>query len=404
MRALFIRACALAVVFFVATVPAVSQGIGMISGQVADESGLPIAGAQVTLSGKGILGTQSAVTDAEGYYRFRSVTTSDPVRLKASSPGRVAVEYVGHSARADRVVKVDFRLRAPGEHRVLVLIDESVPYHKVALEGALTTMPGHADIFAVADLGSRTVRALRHRLADKPSAVLAIGETAAKLARRQIRDVPVVHTMVPAPLDADLTTTNMCGVALNGAFDRQIEHVRHLVPDARRIATLYDPRRLDRCYQDLNEASRAAGIELVSSHLYTHDAVDLRAALENLGTEPIDAFVVLLDPGLIDAAAFTELTRFASSKDLVLAVPDAALTTPGKTFSFVPGFWDQGAFAGTLVRRILEEKVQPSEIGLVDPGAEGLVQVSARLETRSPGELLPDTIGESIETARQPEP
>lgn len=404
MRALLIRACALAVVFFVATVPAVSQGVGMISGQVADESGFPIAGAQVTLSGKGILGIQTAVTDEGGLYRFRSVATNDSLRLRAAAPGRVSVEYVGYTARTDNVVKVDFRLRAPGEHQVLVLIDESIPYHRVALDGALTTMPGQAEIFAVSDLGSKTVRSLKQRLDGKPSAILAIGETAARLARRHIRDIPVVHTMVPAPLDADLTTTNMCGVALNGAFDRQIEHLRHLVPDARRIATLYDPRRLDRCYQDLNQASRAAGIELVSSHLYRRDAVDMRAALDNLGTEPIDAFLVLLDPGLIDATALAELARFASSRDLVLAVPDASLTMPGKTFSFVPGFWDQGAYAGSLVRRIIKEGVQPSEIGLVDPGAEGLIEISARLETRTLGELLPGSTSETIELAQQPEP
>jgi len=404
MRALFIRACALAVVFFVATVPAVSQGIGMISGQVADESGLPIAGAQITLSGKGILGVQTAVTDQAGIYRFRSVSAGDTLHVKAAAPGRVPVEYVGLTARADRVVNVDFRLRAPGEHRVLVLIDESVPYHHVALEGALTTMPGEAEILAVTDLRAKTVRSLRKRLAAKPSAVLAIGETAARLARRNIRDIPVVHTMVPAPLDADLTTTNMCGLALNGAFDRQIEHLRHVAPDARRIATLYDPRRLDRCYQGLSEATRAAGMEMVSSHLYSGDATDVRAALENLGAEPIDAFVVLLDPGVIDATAFAELTRFASTRDLVLAVPDASLTSPGKTFSFVPGFRDQGAYAGMLIRRILKDNVQPRDIGLVDPGAEEVMPIAARLEPKVVSELLPGSTSGATEPAQHPAP
>ena len=251
---------------------------------------------------------------------------------------------------------------------------------------------------------SKTSRLLRKRLADKPSAVLAIGEIAAKLARRNIHDIPVVHTMVPAPRDADLTTINMCGVALNGAFDEQIEHLRHVMPDARRIATIYDPRRLERCYQDLSEASRAAGIELVSSHLYRKDATEIRAALENLGTEPIDAFLVLLDPTLIDAAAFAELTRFASSRDLILAVPDAALTSSGKTFSFIPGFWDQGAYAGTLVRWILEEKIPPSEIGLVDPGAKELMPISARLEARSMGELRTGSTSETTPLEQQPVP
>lgn len=402
MRALFIRACALAVVFFVATVPAVSQGNGMVSGIVVDESGQPIAGAQVTVSGKGILGVQTAVTDDAGIYRFRTVSTSDPLHVKAAAPGRVPVEYVGLSARADRVVNVDFRLRAPGEHQVLVLIDESVPYHKVALDGALTTMPGQAEIFAVSDLSWKTVRELRQRLEAKPSAVLAIGETAARLARRNIHDIPVVHTMVPAPLDADLTTTNMCGVALNGAFDSQLEHLRHVAPDAQRIATLYDPRRLERCYRDLDEASEAAGMQMVPSHLNRGDSADVRQVLEEMGK--VDAILVLLDPGLIDATAFAELTQFASSRDLVLAVPDAALTSPGKTFSFVPGFWDQGAYAGRLVRKILEERVLPSQIGLVEPRAGELMPISARLDAKVQGELLPGSNSETMALTQQPEP
>lgn len=43
---------------------------GRIDGEVDDANGEPIAGATVTVSGSGISGTQSAITDADGAYRI----------------------------------------------------------------------------------------------------------------------------------------------------------------------------------------------------------------------------------------------------------------------------------------------------------------------------------------------
>jgi ABC-type uncharacterized transport system substrate-binding protein len=297
--------------------------------------------------------------------------------------------YVGFEARRDGAVNVDFTLRVRGDYEVLVLIESGVPYHRMALDGAVSTMPGRVATLAVEDTGPEMVRQLRERLDRRPSAVLAIGETAARLARRHIRDVPVVYAMVPAPMDSGLTTTNLCGVPLTGGFEAQIQHLRHVMPEARRIGTIYDPHRIGRPFREARQATNAAGMELIAAHVNGDNPDGIRDALVRLESKQIDAFLLLMDPRLMDADAFSQVADFALSHGIVLVVPDASLVVPGRAFSFVPGFWDLGAHAGSLIRRIVEGRVQPSQIGVSYPTRESHDQIATRLQTLTFRDVLP---------------
>ena len=401
MCALLHRALVAAVVLVAATLPALSQGVGLVSGRVTDERGVPLKGAVVTLSGPAVLGSQAVTTDQGGRYRFRAVPGNHPLTVTAATPGRVPLMYVGHMARRDGNTSIDFTLRLRGEVEVLALVEEGVPYHQTALEGAISVMPGNVTTLSVRDAGPETVRQIRERLDRKPSAVLAIGDLAARLARRYIRDVPVVYSMVPAPFDSDLSTANLCGVPLNGGFDTQIEHLRHLLPEAKRIGTLVDPRRMGHCLKEARQTAETAGVDLIAANVYGDRPEEVEAALGELADRDIDAFLLLLDPRLMDADVFEQIVRFVENRDVVLAVPDASLVVPGKTFSFGPGFHDLGVYSGMLVRRIVEGKAQPSQIGITYPNREALGGVATRQETRTFREMLPSsTLATELRIAR----
>src|SRR5262249_46380040 len=156
----------------------------------------------------------------------------------------------------------------------------------------------------LADAGPEAARQLSDRLDLKPSAVLAIGDVAARMSRRYIRDVPVVYSMVPAPLDSDLTTANLCGVPLNGGFDLQVEHLLEVLPGARRIGTIYDPHRMGRVFRQAKQAAADAGLELIAGHVHDGDADEMAAALDELDASQIDAFLMLMDPRTMTADAF----------------------------------------------------------------------------------------------------
>ncbi len=383
------RALVVAVVLVAAAIPALPQEVGLVSGRVTDERGVSLEGVVVTISSPGLPGIVESVTDRDGRYWFRAVPGSHPLTLRAQTPGKVPVQYEGHTARRNGVVRIDFKLRSPGQHDILVLIEEGVPYHDLALGGAISTMPGHISTLRIWGSGPQMVHELNSRLLDRPSAVLAIGNSAAQMARRHIRDVPVVYCMVPAPMDADLTTRNMCGVPLNGGFGAQLEHLLHVAPETRRLGTVYNPHRMGRCLRELKEEASIAGVDLFAAQVHGDDLGALEAALERLSEAQLDAFLVLLEPEIMDAESFEAVARFARSEDLVLAVPDQSLVQSEKSFSFVPGFWDLGAYAGTLVRRIVEGDAQPLQIGMVYPDARTAELAPQPLERRTPRDVLP---------------
>ncbi|MGH9867990.1 MAG: ABC transporter substrate binding protein [Candidatus Polarisedimenticolia bacterium] len=394
MRAFVHRSLAVAVVLVTATLPLLAQGVGSVVGRVSDERGVPLEGVEIAISGPGILGTMWGWTDREGRYSVPGVPGQHPLTIRAEGTGRVAMTYVGHTARRNGVLRVNFTLRRPGDHDVLVLVEAGVPYHQAALDGARSTMPGRVSTMVVLDDSPTTARLLRVALEGHPNAVLAIGETAARVARRYIQDVPIVHAMVPGPTDAGLVSTNMCGVPLNGGFARQMEHLRHVVPGARSIGTIYAAGRMDATLQDLRRAAEGAGLEVAAVDVHPGEPDGVSSALDQLRSLPLDAFVVLMDPRLIDADGFERIAAFARTREVILAVPDASLAQGELSFSFTAGFWEMGAFAGTLVRRIVEGKEQPADIGLVSPDRGALA--FSRVERQDPRELLAAAENETL--------
>ena len=389
MSALTQRTLLAAVVLAAATSLSLSEGVGVVSGRVTDERGVPMNGVVVVLTSPGVLGSMQAVTNEDGRYWFPAVPGNHPLTIRAQAPDRVPVEYVGHTARRNGSIAVDFRLRKPGDYEILVLLEDGIPYLRTALDGARSTMPGRMTVQVVEDTGAASARRLREQIAGRPSAVLAFGETAALLARRNIRDIPVVYSMVPEPLDAGLTTANMCGVPLNGGFARQMAHLVSVMPDARRIGTVYNANRMDRTVGDLKQAVEAAGLELVAAHVHDGPRADLPPVLEELAAGNIDAFVLLLDPDLIDAQRFEEILTFAQREDILLMVQDPSLVVTDTSVAVVPGFWDLGAYTGTLVRSIVEGTSQPADIGMSYPDSSFLASGASPRHSGDPWEVLP---------------
>lgn len=370
---------ALMATILLATVPVLAGEAGFLVGTVIDEEGKAISGARLTLSGFGAVGPRTAMTDPGGRYRIFVLDAVRPLNILAEAGGKIAVEYKGFRAPPDRVTRFDIRLRSQGAHDVLVLMDNRVPYHHVALDGARSTLPGRVHLLDFLEVTPALKRRILRAVEDRPSAVLAIGEAAAHLARSLVRDVPVVHTMVPDPHPTVMASENLCGLCLTGGFNRHIERLRRLDPDVKRIGTIYDPSRLSRAVAQYRDAAAAAGMTFVAGQV--HHSHDLLRVLDDLARADLDAFVVLMDPELYDVRTFELVRQFADEMDLYLLVPDASMAGPAKSFSFDAGFWQSGAVAGRLVRQIVEGTLSPSAVG-VRPPTEG--EIAAVLASMDP--------------------
>jgi putative ABC transport system substrate-binding protein len=190
---------------------------------------------------------------------------------------------------------------------------------------------------------------------------------AAIFARREIHDVPVVYTMVLNPEGNDLTGVNMCGMPLNGAFDDQLSVLAALRPEARRLLTIFDPRRLGPSVRDLRRAAHGRNLELEARPVRTVRA--LSAMLESLHEDDFDAFFLLLDPDLFGIDGLERLRRFTADKSMMLIVPDPSLVEAGGTFSYGPGFREMGAYAGRLIEQLFSGGAEPADLGRRFPTA-----------------------------------
>jgi putative ABC transport system substrate-binding protein len=343
-----------------------AETAGRLIGAVTDENGRPLAGVVITVTGQGAVGLYEAKTDLQGVYKVLGLSPVEPLTVRATAPGRAVVVYSGVLAHPGFGTRRDFRLRPPGSHHVLILVKPQGSWFGPVIEGARSTLPGAVTLLELTGGRLADTKALRRAMREIPNAVVAIGREAARLARREIKDVPVVHAMVPDPRGDDLVTTNLCGVALHGGFADQIDRLSLLKPEARRVVTFYDPRRLAGVVRELRTILVEHDMTLETRTV--RNPRQLALALESFDGEPPDAFFLLLDPELLDRFALDQIIRFTASRELVYIVPDPSLLALGGTFSFAPGFREMGASAGRLARSIIADGLIPARIGVGYPG------------------------------------
>jgi ABC-type uncharacterized transport system substrate-binding protein len=357
-----IRPLGVCALLLIAVSPAAAQG--RLSGHVTGEDGSALAGATIEVTGPGAVGRFIATTDPEGFYEFPGLPPHQSLVVAARADGRVPVIYKGLRATTGHGTRRDFRLRPHGVRELVIVVDARVPYHRMALEGALGTAPGQVTVVEMSLERSEDERLLRHALESRPNAMLAIGSAAARLARSVSHDIPIIYTMVMDPSSEGLEGTAVCGVALNDGFEGPLDHLARLRPGASRLLTIYDPRRLPAAVGRLRRLAEARGMSLASLPARTADQA--ARALERYEGRA-DAFLLLLDPELIDAGVFDLIRRYTADHEMVFIVPDTSLVAAGGTFSYAPGFRELGAYAGRLAGTILIHGALPSEIGRIFP-------------------------------------
>jgi len=352
--------CALAL-----NVPGFAIHAGHIQGRVLDESGRPLPGAVVTISGDGAVGIWHCAADETGFYRIAGLPASTELKLKVEADDRATFQRDGYAVRDDQTLHLNVRLRPKGIFSTLVITDPRVPYHKTALAGARETLPAGVRVFEATERTPEIRRRLYRALASRPDGILAIGSIAARLARETIFDTPVVYTLVLDADREDLRADNLCGVPSNGAFSEQLDLLSRMAPKARRIGALFDPAHLDGVIHQLRIEAEDAGFSLDVRTV--HDRSEAAKGLQSLADAGIDAFILLLDPGLFTNEVFQEARAFLQERGIIFIVPDGSMVRAGATFTYGPGFREMGGYAGRLLTNVMKREATVADIGVIFP-------------------------------------
>ena len=103
-------------------------------------------------------------------------------------------------------------------------------------------------------------RVFKTLAAQKPALVLAIGPLAANAARRSLgEDIPVLFVMVPYFEKYGLEGPNVTGIALTSDYTPELGALKAMVPKAKRVGILHDPRFSAKQVQTAQEAASRPG-------------------------------------------------------------------------------------------------------------------------------------------------
>jgi putative ABC transport system substrate-binding protein len=199
----------------------------------------------------------------------------------------------------------------------------------------------------------------------KPALVLAIGPLAANAARRSLgEDIPVLFVMVPYFEKYGLEGPNVTGIALTSDYTPELGALRALLPKAKRVGMLHDPRFSARQVQAAQEAAVPLGLTIVPLAVEAQGKLD--KVLENAASK-VDAMLMVADKTVANAAVVQALIAFATTQKIPLVGLTPSQVKEGATLSLAPSPTAIGQQAGRLANRIIHEKVDPGALAVAQP-------------------------------------
>jgi len=197
----------------------------------------------------------------------------------------------------------------------------------------------------------------RKFVGDNPDAIVAIATPSAQAVVAATRQVPVVYSAVTDPVAAQLVPgwgpsgTNVTGVSDLLALDRQIELIRRIVPDARRVGMVYNPGEANSVVvvRQLQELLPKSGMTLVEAA--APRTVDVGSAARSL-IGKVDVIYTSTDNNVV--SAYESLVRVGNEAGIPLVASDTDSVARGAIAALGINYRDLGQQTGRMVVRILK--------------------------------------------------
>lgn len=342
--------------------------VATISGTVADAAGNPLAGVHLRLAGDGI-GTAWAITDSRGRYRFPALSPHHLCSVTAEYAGFRSTTYEGMQTEPGRTRRVDFRLKRPSERVIVALVTKDPFPYEEFLRGLAARASGPVRVINL-DREKDPAETVRSVGADKPDVIVAAGLRAARLVRREIRDIPSILTLITDPRRDDLRTATTGLLFNQPEADRVIERVTSVLPAVRRVGLVYQADTASRLVHDLREAAERRGVQVEFRLCRT--VRDLQPALESLRGR-VDALIVPDDELTSTPRARKAVIAWALTNRLPLAAPTPEWVEHGALLSYGASYERLGEEASRIADRLMDGTFVRGDFGALRAGDPDLV-------------------------------
>jgi putative ABC transport system substrate-binding protein len=244
---------------------------------------------------------------------------------------------------------------------IVAITDGRVAQYREALAATQSVLPDAVVIDLAAGDPAPRIKELQ------PAVILAVGQHALQAARTLAPETPVVHCMVLGAAAAGSRVVT--GVRLEVAPAELLASLKAVLPSAKRIGVIYDPRTLGWYHDEAEKAAHALGLSLVPKAVA--DARDVRGAADALAGQ-IDVLWLWPDPRLINSEMFSVLLLSTIDRRVALVGFLDSFTQAGALASVAPDYREAGRraakLAGELLGRSPAARV-PVPPPLLSPGA-----------------------------------
>ncbi len=197
----------------------------------------------------------------------------------------------------------------------------------------------------------------RKFVGDKPDAIVAIATPSAQAVVAATKTIPVVYSAVTDPVAAQLVPslepsgTNVTGVSDALALEKQVELIRSVVPDAKRVGMVYNPGEANSVVvvERLRELLPRSGMTLVEATAAR--TVDVGAAARSL-VGKVDVIYTNTDNNVV--SAYEALVKVGNDADVPLVASDTDSVKRGAIAALGIDYYDIGLQTGKQVVRILK--------------------------------------------------
>ena len=196
----------------------------------------------------------------------------------------------------------------------------------------------------------------RKFVGDKPDAIVAIATPSAQAVVAATKTVPVVFSAVTDPVAAKLVPSwepsknNVTGVSDLLALDKQMELVKKVVPNAKRVGMVYNPGEANSVVvvKELRALLPKLGMTLVEAA--APRSVDVGSAARSL-VGKADVIYTNTDNNVV--SAYEALVKVGQESKLPLVASDTDSVARGAVAALGINYRDLGEQTGRMVARIL---------------------------------------------------
>ncbi len=193
--------------------------------------------------------------------------------------------------------------------------------------------------------------------------VLAVATPTAQAAAQAITDTPVLFSAVTDPVEAKLVASNEApGANVTGTSDKnpvkeQLELLKKLVPDAKKVGIVYSSGEINSAVQVkmAKEAASDLGLEIKESAISASSEV--QQAAESLD---VDAYYVPTDNKVV--SALEGLLQAAQTKKVPVISADGASVKRGATATYGIDYEKLGVQTAEMAVKILKDGEKPAEM------------------------------------------